>query len=216
MSGVDLRFGLVIRLPAHGPREVLRVVPLGRAGCHVQLRHLAQVHVLVDGGIRRRAERLEQEQHLVLLDQLARHLDRLGRAVAVVVADEGQLAAVDAALIVHHPEIGVDGLADRAVRRRRAAVGVGVADLDLGVGCARVVLLLGGGRKGERCQHRSDANELGFHGALLLVKSSRMAPATPVGIRYTKPIMNTPKIAQGAAFEISSAMFGMNWMNSAP
>ena len=44
----------------------------------------------------------------------------------------------------------------------------------------------------------------------------RSAPAMPIGIRYTKPIRNTPKIAQGAALEISSAMFGTNWMNSAP
>src|SRR6267142_2403611 len=28
--------------------------------------------------------------------------------------------------------------------------------------------------------------------------------------------MNAPKIAHGAAFEISSAMFGMNWMKNAP
>jgi hypothetical protein len=35
-------------------------------------------------------------------------------------------------------------------------------------------------------------------------------------MRYTKPIMNIPKIAHGAAFEISSAMLGTNWMKSAP
>jgi hypothetical protein len=31
-----------------------------------------------------------------------------------------------------------------------------------------------------------------------------------------KPIRNTPKIAQGAALEMSWAQFGTNWMNSAP
>ena len=36
-------------------------------------------------------------KHLVLLDQLADHLDGLGRLIAVVVADEVDLAAVDAA-----------------------------------------------------------------------------------------------------------------------
>ena len=42
--------------------------------------------------------------------------------------------------------------------------------------------------------------KLGFHGLLLLARSRRTAPATPVGMRYTKPIMNIPKIAHGAAF----------------
>jgi len=76
--GVDLRLGLVVRLPAHGPRVVLRIVPLGGAGGDVHLRHLLHVHVLVDRRVGRRAERLEHEQHLVLLDQLARHLHGLG------------------------------------------------------------------------------------------------------------------------------------------
>ena len=41
---------------------------------------------------------LKIEKHLVALDQLARLLDRLRRAVAVVIGDEVDLAAVDAAL----------------------------------------------------------------------------------------------------------------------
>ena len=44
----------------------------------------------------------------------------------------------------------------------------------------------------------------------------RMPPAIPAGNTYTKAIRNRPKMAQGAALEMSSAMFGMNWMNSAP
>jgi hypothetical protein len=64
---------------------------------------------------------VEQQQHLVLLDELARLLDRLRRAVAVVVADEVDLAAVDAALLVDHLEVRGDRLADRAVGRGRAA-----------------------------------------------------------------------------------------------
>jgi hypothetical protein len=38
----------------------------------------------VDRRVRRRAQRIEQQQHFVLLDELARLLHRLGRAVAVV------------------------------------------------------------------------------------------------------------------------------------
>ena len=79
----------------------------------------------------------KSEAHLVLLDELAHHLHRLGRAVAVVVGDVVDLAAVDAALVVDLLEVGADGLADGAVGGGGAAVGVGVADLDLGGGHAR-------------------------------------------------------------------------------
>ena len=139
---VDPALGLVVRLPAHRPRVVLRIVPLGRAGGHEEMGHLLLVHVLVDGAVRRRAERLEQRGHLVLLDELADHLDRLRRAVGVVVGDVVDLAPVDAALVVDLLEVGADGLADGAVGRGRAAVRVGVADLDLGRGDA--------GRLGQR------------------------------------------------------------------
>src|SRR6185369_16270261 len=90
----------------------------------------------------RRAERVEGAQHLVLLDQLAHQLDRLGRNVAVVVADEVDLATVDAALLVDALPVGLDGLADHPVGRGWTAIGVGVADLDLGVARSVVVLLL--------------------------------------------------------------------------
>src|SRR5215471_19447338 len=41
-------------------------------------------------------------------------------------------------------------------------------------------------------------------------------PATPVGIRYIKPIRNEPYTAQVAALEIWSAKFGINSMKNAP
>jgi hypothetical protein len=68
-----------------------------------------------------RSERLEQQQDLVALDQLARLLDGLRRAEGVVIADEGDLAAVDAAFGVDLVEIGGLGLADGAVSGRRPA-----------------------------------------------------------------------------------------------
>ena len=140
--GVDPRLALVARLPAHGPREVLRIVPLGGAGGDEKLRHLLGVHVFVDRRIGRRAERIEDEQNLVALDELARLLDRLGRAIAVVIADEVDLAAVDAAGVVDHLEIGGLGLADHAISGSRPAIGHDIADLDFGVGRAGVVFLL--------------------------------------------------------------------------
>ena len=71
---------------------------------------------------------------------LARQLDRLGRREAVIVGDEGDLAAVDAALVVDHLEIGDLRLADHAVGRGRTAIGHGLAELDFGVAGAWSVL----------------------------------------------------------------------------
>ena len=56
--------------------------------------------------LRRRAEAVEHEGDLLLLDEAARLLDGLRRAVAVVEADQIDLAAVHAALLVDHLEIG--------------------------------------------------------------------------------------------------------------
>ena len=90
-----------------------------------------------------RAERLEHQQHLVALHQLARLLDGLRRAEGVVIADEIDLAAVDAALGVDLLEIGRLRLADGAIGRRRTAIGHDIADLDLGIAGAGIVFLLG-------------------------------------------------------------------------
>ena len=139
---VDLGFALVVGLPAHGPGEVLRIVPLGSAGGDEQLRHLLRVQVLLDRRIRRGAERIEDQQDFVAFDQLAGLLDGLRRAVGVVIADEVDLAAVDAALGVDLLEVGFFGLADHAIGGRRSAVGHDVADLDFGIGGAGVVFLL--------------------------------------------------------------------------
>ncbi len=91
----------------------------------------------------RRAERIEYEKNLVFLDQLAHHFDGLRRAVTVVAANEVDLAAVDAALLVDHGEVGRLRLADDAVGRGRAAVGHRIADLDLGIADAGSVLARG-------------------------------------------------------------------------
>ncbi len=112
---VDSALRLVVRLPPHGPGEVLRVVPLGGAGGHEEVRHLGLVHVLVYGGIGGRAEGLEEGRHLVLLHELPDHLHRLGRRIGIVVRDEVDLAPVDAAIVVDLLEVGGEGLADGSV-----------------------------------------------------------------------------------------------------
>src|SRR6185437_3302498 len=120
----------------------LGVVPFGRARCHEELRDLAVVQVFPEGRVVGGAEALEDEGDLVLLDEAADLLDRLGRGIAVIEADELDLAPVDAALLVDHVEIGGLGLADRAIGRGRPAIGHGLADLDLLVGDAGRVALL--------------------------------------------------------------------------
>ena len=139
---IDLGFALVVGLPSHGPGEILRIVPLGGAGGDEQLRHLLRIHVFVDRGIRRRSQRIEHEQHFVAFDQLARLLHRLRRAVGVVIADEVDLAAVDAAGIVDLLEVGGFGLADDAIGGSGAAIRHDVADLDFGIGGAGIVFFL--------------------------------------------------------------------------
>ena len=105
---------------------------------------------------------LKMKQNLVALHQLARLLDRFRRAVAVVIADEVDLAAVDAAFGVDLLEVGLFGLADHAIGGGRTAIGHDVADLDLGVGGAGVVFLLrecaaaGGSESEDRRRERGD------------------------------------------------------------
>src|SRR5882672_5802660 len=52
--GVDAALALVVRLPAHGPREIFWIAPFGGAGGDEQLRHLLGIHVFVDRGVRGR------------------------------------------------------------------------------------------------------------------------------------------------------------------
>src|SRR6185437_16901343 len=134
------------------PREVLGVAPLRGTGGDIELRHLLGVHVLVDRRVARRAERLEQREDLLLLDQLAHDLDRLRRAVAVIQADEVDLAAVDAARRVDGLPVGVDRFADRSVGRSGTTIGIGVAELDLGVAGTVVVFLLTGCDRARKCR----------------------------------------------------------------
>jgi len=169
--GVDAAFGLVGRLPSHRPREALRVPKLRGAGGDEQLRDLLRVHVFLDCGIGRRAEALEDQQHLVALHQLARLLNRFRRAEAVVVGNEIDLAAVDAAFGIDLGEIGRLGLADQAVGGQRPAVGHDVAELDFDVARTRIVFLLRDGWIGKRCRssenHRCKQKTPGCHVPLL-------------------------------------------------
>jgi hypothetical protein len=62
--------------------------------------NLFPVQVLLDSRVRRRPNRAKDEENLVALDKTPRLLERLRRTVSIVIADEIDLASVDAALIV--------------------------------------------------------------------------------------------------------------------
>src|SRR6185437_346185 len=61
-----------------------------------------------------------------------RLLHRLRRRIAVVEGDQIDLAPVDAAALVDHPEIADLALAERAESGHRATIGHGLADPDFG------------------------------------------------------------------------------------
>ncbi|MGY4300899.1 hypothetical protein ACVWXN_008994 [Bradyrhizobium sp. i1.4.4] len=153
--GVDASLGHVVGIVGDGPGIVLRIVEACGAGGGQQLRDLLAVEIFLHGGVRGRADDLEGEQHLVAFDELAHLLDRLRRRIGIVILDQIDLAAVDAALIVDHLEVGGLGLADIGVDGIGTGERHGLADLDLGVARAGVVFLLGEGlaggeREGER------------------------------------------------------------------
>src|SRR3954471_14733422 len=159
-----MALALIVRLPTHRPWEMLRIAPFGCAGRDKKLRHLLGIAVFMNRGISRRAERIEQQQHAVAFDQLAHLFDRLRRAVAVVIRNEIDPAAVYPALLVDHVEKGGLRLADHAIGRGRAAIRVRVAYLDLGVARAGVVFLLRESRRRterDRARHRSEDRTAG-------------------------------------------------------
>src|SRR6202041_119711 len=82
---------------------------------------------------------IEDESNFLLFDQPAGLLDGLRRAVAVIEADEIELAAVDPSHLVDHLEIGGLCLADHAVGRQGPTIGHSLADFDLSIGDAKRV-----------------------------------------------------------------------------
>ena len=133
---IDVGFGLVARQEAHGPGKLARLVPHRRAGGDEELRDLLRVQIGMDGLARVGAEARQDEENVVFLDELAGRLHRLGRIVGVVIGNEIDLAASDAALGVDLVEIGRQHLADHAIGGSRTGIGHGVADADL-VGARR-------------------------------------------------------------------------------
>src|SRR5690349_6169601 len=131
------------------------------------MRHLFGVEILHDRSIGGRAERAEDRQHLLLLDELAYLLHGARRTVPVIEADELDLAAVDAATLVDHAKESDLRLAVRPISRSGPAVRHRLAELDAGVGDAGAVALLrvSGGEAEQQTQQLQRANA---HGVVLI------------------------------------------------
>jgi hypothetical protein len=114
--GQDACFRRVERQPGQRPFVVVRIVPLRGPRIQQQLRHALGIEIFMHGGLRRGAERAEQRQHFLLLDQPPRRFDRLGRAIGVVHREEPDLAPVDAALLVQHLEIGFTNPTEHTIK----------------------------------------------------------------------------------------------------
>ena len=93
--------------------------------------HFLLVHITVNGGIGWSAQGIEEKGDLILFDEAAHLLHRLGRTVAIIERNKVDLAAANTALLIDHvPERGLK-LSNHAIGRRWAAVSDGMTNLDL-------------------------------------------------------------------------------------
>ena len=115
----DLALDRVVGLPAERLGLGGAVVPARAAGGHEHVGHLGGVEVTDDLGVRRRAETLEDAEHLVLQHELVHHVDGVGGVVGVVLDDQVDLAPEHAAVGVDVVEERLGGGSDLAVARRR-------------------------------------------------------------------------------------------------
>jgi hypothetical protein len=99
----------------------------------------------------------EQGQHFLLLHQPPRRFHALRRAVGIVHSEEFYFAAVDAAVLVQHLEIGFADPAEHTIERPGAAMRHGLSQLDFGVARTRIVFLLGGLDRRGGCEDRGNS-----------------------------------------------------------
>ena len=166
---VDGSFALEARQQPHRPRRLrVLVADRGRAAADEQLRHLLLVEVARDCDRLLRADRVEDREDVVALDELLRLRDRLRRVVLVVLELVDDLPPVDAAVGVDVGEVRLRSGQDRLVRRLGAGERAGAAEEDLRrrhAGGGRVTRARGGhgeqrGRdreNGQRADHRETA-----------------------------------------------------------
>ena len=146
VAAVNRSLGAVVRLVADRPRPLLVVLAPGAgAACDEQLGDALSVQVRPRRLVLLGAEAVEDREDVVLLDELARLVDRLAWVVLVVLDEVGDLAVEDAAVGVDVTEVGGRALADSLVGGGDPGERDRPADHDLGRGHP------GGARTGAGC-----------------------------------------------------------------
>ena len=119
------------------PGKFLGIVEPLCAGGQEKVRNAFAVKVFLDRYVGRRSQRAGYRKNLVRLDEPSCLFERFRRTECVIERDQVNVAAVDAAKVVDHLEIGDLRQAVGGGRRCRAAVIGGGAELDFGVTDAR-------------------------------------------------------------------------------
>ena len=157
---VDGTFAAIAREEAHRPRVLARLLELGRAVADEELGHLRLVQVGANRDVVVGADRVEDREHPVLLDELARQQNRLRRVVAVVVVAVVDLPPVHPAARVHVREVRLRARADRAEGGGEARERDRPADHDLVRGHARIRRRpRAAGRNGETGERERDREQ---------------------------------------------------------
>src|SRR6516225_235645 len=92
-----------------------------------------------------RTHGVEEQEDFIAFHQSAHLLQRLGRHVSIVEADQVDLAPVNAAFGINLGEIGLLRMPNLAVHGERPAVRHGLADLYLSITDAGIIILFCGG-----------------------------------------------------------------------
>jgi hypothetical protein len=138
VAAVDRALADEARQVAHRPRVAPVAAPdRARAGAAEDLGHLHRVEVATDGEVVLGADRVEDREDLVLLDELPGLVDRARGVVAVIAVEVADLAAVDTAVRIDVLEVRVRAGADGPERGRGTAERDGASDQDLVRGHAR-------------------------------------------------------------------------------
>ncbi len=167
----DPGLGRVRRPQADRVGEAARVgAERGRTGRSEELRHLPLVEVVADREVLLRAERVEDREDAVLLDEPARLRGRAHRVGGVVPRDVLDAAAVHPAAGVDVVEVRLRAARDRGVGRLGPRQRRGAAEQDrrgghAGVGGRPRGRGEGGGRPGGECEGEREQreNELPCH-----------------------------------------------------
>ena len=156
VAAVDLPLGDVARQVA----DRVRVAAPGvRAGRDKELRDPALLQVVADRDVGLGAERVEDREDLILLDELARLRDGLRRVVRVVEVAVIDLPPVHAAAVVDVLEVRLRSERDGLVAGREPAERDRPTEQDRARGDARV----GGGRARHDYERGEDEDQGGAH-----------------------------------------------------